>query len=621
MFARTTIIFFILLMVCAPCSSASELSARAAVESTEVYKGETFRFQIQVSGSDNPEEPDISVLKNFTVNYLGRSWNSISSMTMVDGRMRREEKKDYIFNYDLTPLKTGKLTIPSIEVKSGNDLAKTSSIVILSKEPEETDDFKLRLALSKNTCYTGEPVILTVTWYLRKDVRDFLFNIPVLNDSRFTIADPQTDKSSTGNLIPVPVGKERVVGEKGQGILEGSNYTTLTFKKVLIPEEPGSIAIEEATVSCSALSGYSSSRRNNSLSDFFDDDFFGSSRRAVYKTVVVPSNSLTLEVKSLPDRGRPANFIGHIGNYKIETSASPLKVNVGDPITLTIKLSGPEYLDHIEIPPLDAQSSFKNNFRIPDERASAEILLREKTKVFTQTIRPLNSTVEEIPSVELPYFDTEKGKYSIARSNPIKLSVDETRVVTLLDAEGASEVQVSGNDIETWSKGIAFNYEDMSVLEKHYVTPLAGFRNGIWPVLVFSPPLVFIFLLTGTAIYRKRNSDPHKVLSRKAFSNLKKSLEKTESASPDNACEMVLDSLREYLGIKLKMPSGGAVTFSDAREKLESSGIEKDMINKLKTLFESCEAGRYAGNITFKDNKSLINEGISIAGYLEKRLK
>jgi hypothetical protein len=617
MFKRVLLIF-IFILSWASYSHAGELAARPVVESTEVYRGQTFEFQIRVSGSENPEQPNLSNLDDFSVQYRGGSQNSRSSVTIINGKMTKEEQKGYIFSYQFTPRKTGKLIIPAIEIKSGNSVAQTPPVVITVTEPSETEDFKLRLTLSKETCYAGEPLILAVTWYIGKDVQDFQFNLPVISDNRFNFADPVIDNQPGRQLYRIQLGDKEAIGEKGNGELDGKNYTTMTFKKVLIPKEPGNILIEPATVSCRALEGYSR-RRNDSLSDLFDDDFFASSRRAIYKTVVVPSNSLTLKVRALPEKGKPAGFSGHIGIYKIETSASPLNVNVGDPITLEMIISGPEYLEHVELPPLNAQNNFKNNFKIPDERAGAAI--QGNSKVFTQTIRPLNPSVKAIPPVELPYFDTEKGKYLIARSNSIPLTVNKTRVVTLLDAEGASEIQTAGNDIETWGKGIAFNYEDMSVLERQQLTPLAFFKEGLWPLLVFSPPLVYILLLTGVTINRKRNSDPLKVLSRKAFGNLKKALEKAESASPDEVCELVLDSFRAYLGVKLKMPSGGAVTFGDVKQELESSGVETDIIERLKTMFDSCEAGRYAGDITFKDNSSLINEAVSIARYLEKRLK
>ena len=613
-----TILFLLTFFIASTSAYAAELSAKAVAESTEVYTGETFAFQIQISGSENPEQPDLSNLKGFNVRFLSGSQNSSSSITIINGKMTKNERKGYVFSYHLTPEKTGALAIPSIEVRAGNDTVRTNPLVIVARRPAESDDFKLRLSLSKETCYVGEPLILTVTWYIGKNVNNFNFNLPVIQDNRFQFADPGIDKNSGKKLYRIPLGSSEVIGEEGQDILDGKRFTTISFKKVLIPIESGTIPIEQAILTCSAQTGYSK-RSNDPLSSFFDDDFFGSSRRAVYKTVVVPSNKLTLRVKKLPTEGRPANFAGNIGTYKIETSAAPLAVNVGDPITLTVTLRGPEYLEHVELPPLNDQSAFKDRFKIPEERASAEI--KGDSKIFTQTIRPLSPDVNEIPPVELSYFDTKKGEYRTAKSEPIPLSVKKTKIVTLLDAEGTSGMPVSGNDIETWGKGIAFNYEDISVLKKEYLTPLSYFFAGTWPYLVFCPPFIFAFLFSCITINRKRNYDPIKVLSRKAFGKLQKALKDAESAPPDRACERVLDIFREYLGVKLRFPSGGAITFSDVRQKLESTGIEQDIIDRLKEMFESCEAGRYAGNITFKDSSSLINKATSIATDLEKRLK
>ena len=617
MFSR--IILSILIFFIASTSTyASELSAKAVVESTEVYTGETFAFQIQVSGSEAPEQPDLSGWKGIRVQFLGGSQNSSSSITIINGQMTRNEKKGYVFSYHLTTEIVGTLVIPSIEIRSGNDTVRTNSLVIVARKPAETDDFKLRLKLSKETCYVGEPITLTVTWYIGKDVNDFNLDLPVIHDKHFEFVDPEIDKNSGKKLYRIPLGGSEAIGELGQGVLDGKRFSTISFKKILIPIESGTIPIDQAALTCSARTGYSQ-RSNDPVSSFFDDDFFGSSRRAVYKRVVVPSNKLTLRVRELPADGKPANFMGHIGNYKIETSASPVKVNVGDPITLTVTLKGPEYLEYVELPPLKDQPAFRKRFKIPDERASAEI--KGNSKIFTQTIRPLSPDVTEIPPVELPYFDTKKEEYRIAKSAPIPLSVKKTKVLTLLDAEGASGAPATGADIETSGKGIAFNYEDMSVLEKQYLTPLSCFTAGLWPYLVFCPPFLYVILITCILINRKRNNDPLKVLSRKAFTKLQKALKNAEKAAPDKVCEMVLDIFREYLGVKLRLPSGGAITFADAKQNLESKGIEQDILEKLKEMFESCEAARYAGNITFKDSSSLINKAAGIAADLEKRLK
>ena len=105
--------------------------------------------------------------------------------------MTKNEKKGYVFSYHLTPERTGTIAIPSIEIRSGSDTAKTNPLVIVSRKPVETDHFKLKLTLSKDTCYVGEPIILTVTWYIGKNVNNISFNLPVLYDIRFDFADPE----------------------------------------------------------------------------------------------------------------------------------------------------------------------------------------------------------------------------------------------------------------------------------------------------------------------------------------------------------------------------------------------------------------------------------------------
>jgi hypothetical protein len=617
MFKRITIFLITLLLTCVS-SNAAEFSAKAVVKRTEVYKGETFTFQIQVSGSDNPEQPDLSQLNDFTIRYLGGSQNSSSSITIINGKMTKNEKKGYIFNYQLTPQKTGTLLIPAIEVRSGNGLTQTSPIVIVARKPSETSDFKLRLSLSKNTCYEGEPVILTVTWYLGKDVRDFRFNLPLLSDDRFNFANPEVDTNSRKKLFRIPLGKDEVIGERGHGVLDDKEYTTLTFKKLLIPKKSGLIPIEQATVSCSALSGYSR-RRNDPFSDFFDDDFFGSSRRAVYKTVVVPSNSLTLKVRDLPEKGRPPNFMGHIGKYKIKTSATPVKVNVGDPITLTITITGPEYLENVELPLLKTQKGFRDNFKIPDEMASAEI--KGKNKVFTQTIRPLNSAVKEIPPVELSYFDTEKHEYRTARSDPIPLTVDETKVVTLLDAEGVAATGPAGKEIETLNKGIAFNYDDMTVIENERLTPLSWFKSAPFLIVIILLPLLYLTLFVCTFLYQKRNADPIRIRAKKSYKVLINSLNRArKSDSTSRLSILVLEAFREYLGAKLGLPPG-ALTFRDVHDHLRKRNIEGELLERLKDLFDNCEAGRYAGDNVLSGGASIAEKGMFLAKELEKVLK
>ena len=598
---------------------AETLQANAAVSSSSVFAGEPFVFQIQVSGSENPDKPDLSGIKDFSVEYRGGQQNSSRSMTIVNGQVTQNVRRGYFFSYELTPKRTGKLIVPSITVRAGGQSIHTKPVIITVKKPAETDDFKLRLYLSKSHCYVGEPVILTVRWYLGKDVKRFNFSLPVLENDLFYFIDPEVKTDSGKQYYKIPLGDGQVIGEKGQGRLDNRAYATLTFRKVLIPKRAGEVKMAPATVACEALSGYRNGRgrfNDDFFSDFFKDDI---GRKGVYTKVVVPSNALSLSISNLPLEGRPADFDGHVGEYRISASASPTQVSVGDPMTLKITLNGPEYLDHVGFPRLSTQKAVKKDFKIPEERAMGEVSGR--SKVFTQTLRALRSDVKEIPSIQLSYFDTRTGSYEVARTKPIPLTVKAAKVVTALDAEGRTPTASKKIEVETWNSGIAYNYDDMSVVAHHPLDPLAYFKTSLWICLMIFPPFFYLVLAVFVGMARRRHADPLAHQARKAYNRLIEGLKKAQHTDrPAESCEIILTAFRDYLGSKLRIPLG-AMTFGDVRDRLSQREVGQETLEQLKNTIEMCEAARYAGQESLPGSSGLLLQSFDLARSIEKKLK
>jgi len=604
-------------------ASAGEVSAKAAVEKTEVYIGESFAFQVQIEGHDAPEKPDVSGIKDFAVEDLGGQQNSSSSITIVNGQMTRNERKGYIFNYRLTPKREGDLTVPSIPTKAGGKAVATQPVLVRAQKPAETADFKLRMELSEEKCYVGQPVALTVTWYIGKDVEGFEFNLPVLIDERFGSADVEVriDPAKRGNYLRVPIGGGEAVGEKGRGSLDGKDYLTLRFQKALIPKATGEISIPQGTVACNAVVGHKGrSSRDPFFDDFFNDDFlFGKRKQAVYKKFVIPSNEPKLKVLALPTEGQPAGFAGLVGRYTMSASATPTTVRVGDPITLTVKVGGAAYLKNVELPPLDEQPALSRDFKIPSEMAPGKI--EDGAKVFTQTIRAKHAGVKAIPPIELAYFDADKGSYAVARSEPIPLAVNAARVVTAGDAEGQAVAGTVKNELEAWSAGIAHNYEDLSVISDQAYGPAAWVRSPAWWALLGIPPLFYAAMLTFYSVARRRSADPAAREARLAHGELAKALRKTRSrADPQTVRGAVLEALRLYLGRKLRIPPG-SLTLSDVRQRLLEGGAAENDIEELKRIFDECEASRYAGVDAGGDPAEIPDRALALARKLEQSLK
>jgi hypothetical protein len=595
----------------------ARLSAQVAVERQEVFVGEAFTFQIQISGSQQPDRPQLPPFPGFRIQELGGQQNSSSSITIINGKMTKVVREGYIFNYQLTPLKAGRLIIPAITVKAKGQTARTQAIPIQAKKPIETDEFKLRLALSKTQCYVGEPITLSLTWYFNQNVRAPSFNMPILEDQSIILADPPIDTNSGNEYLQIPFGNGQAYGLRGAGVLDGERYATLTIKKVLIPQQAQSLQIAPATLAFEVLVG----RRQTRSRSFFDsafDDFFGASRD-VYRKAVVASNNLSLDILELPTEGQPANFAGHVGEYKLSAEANPTAVNVGDPITLTVFVSGPEYLEHIDLPNLRRQSSLNSDFKIPAEIAPG--VINGGGKVFTQTIRALHPDITQIPPIELPYFDTKARKYRLAKSKPIPLKVNAVKVVTASDAEGPSATAAAARKLESWTRGIAHNYTGKSVLIDQRQGPKMWVQSPLWMGMIGSPPIMYFLLYAGVFALRRRNANSALIQARRAYGKLTKKLNSlTPNATDQEKCEEILEALRSYLGDKLGLPAG-ALTYKDVLTPLRSHGVAEESLEVLKGIFTQCEAGRYAGSADAIDLTLMTNQITSLAKNLERLLK
>jgi hypothetical protein len=287
---------------------------------------------------------------------------------------------------------------------------------------------------------------------------------------------------------------------------------------------------------------------------------------------------------------------------------------VGDPITLNVELSGPAYLDHVALPPLTGQPALARDFRIPEEMAEGKVAGGHK--VFTQTLRALRSDVTEIPAIELPYFDTESGAYRTARSEPIPLKVSEARIVTAADAEGVEPPPAAGGSLEAWTRGIAHNYEDAGLLVDQSRGPDAWVRSTFWVAFLAAPPGAYVVLLTGAIWVRRRRSDPSAARRRRAFSRAARVLRRADGSE-----ERILDALRQYFSDKFSFP-GAAVTVADVRDRLTARGLDDETTRRVEQLFETCEAGRYAGHaLSGTDRAALAGDALKLLGLVERGLK
>lgn len=556
---------------------------QAAVERDEVFVGEPFIYQIQLENASSATPPDLSGIGgDFTVEYLGGSQSNSTSIQIINGRRTEVVRREYVLNYRLTARRPGMLEIPSVRVDTGGQTLSTAPVSVRARRPEPVEGFKLEAGLSKEVAYVGEPLVLTTTFYIGRQVQSFGITMPALESGAFA-AEPVTPPRRSGReYFALTVNGAEVIAERGSESADGRQYITLVFQHVIVPREAGEVLLDEPVVSLDTPSG----QRRSPFEGF---SIFGSRD---LRRLVVPGNALTLTVRPLPAAGRPADFSGLVGAYELSATATPNSVNVGDPITLTVTLSGPPGLASFELPPLQTQPALSSGFRIPREMAPGR--LDGGRKVFTQTLRAESAEVTEIPPIQLSYFDPERGEYAVAATDPIPLVVRQTQVVTAADAEGNQQAVETVAHVAV-DAGIAHNFTGAAALRPQRFGPDVWMRTpGSWALLL-TPPLLFGAAAAGRLAQRAGGFRAETRRRRQARAKLEAAL--AGAGDGPDAYTAALDGLRAYLGAHLGL-NASALTYADAEGPLRRRGAGEESLAGLRKVFDTCEAHRYAGGAT-----------------------
>jgi len=482
--ATEFIIIFLLIAVSLSGSAAGDVRVVAQVDtSKDIYVGESFGYHIIIDGENKAGQVDLTPLAKYNPQSTGNRDVSQTSISIINGRTTQNITKQYVMSYSLVSNQVGPIYLPPVTVTLDGKNYQTNPVKVNILKPGTTDQLDLEVTLSEQRCYVGQPIVMTVKFYISADIGDFQFNIPALTSGNFYIEEPditnqQAKEYNLGNGIIVRVSQYRTVHNGRDSIL-------LSFSKVLIPRHSGEVIISPASVSADVAVGRAQSRDRFFDDDFFDG-FFGS--RKEYKRFMVSSEPLKLTVLPLPEEGKPSGFYGLVGRYTIAASATPTKVNVGDPITLTIKVAGSRYLKPVQWPALEQNPKLADNFKIPSQKAAPEI--ENGYKVFTQTIRANNDKVDAIPPISLVFFDADKGRYETAETEPIKLDVSPTKILTQADLEGLDFAPVN-REVEAIKKGLSANYEGLDALTNQTSSPLVA-TVSVPYLLIWAGPLALL---------------------------------------------------------------------------------------------------------------------------------
>jgi hypothetical protein len=383
----------------------------------------------------------------------------------------------------------------------------------LPKGVHLTDDGSayVRLSIPKREIYVGESVPVEIEVGMRSGFVSSLNGMPKLTEDNFTL----------NNLSHQP--------ERSEKLINGESFVLFTWRSILSVVKPGTFSLSaEAPLTVKIRTR---SKRDALLDDRFGDPFFQNLfGTTIPKDIDARSPPQELKVMELPAEGRPADFHGAIGTFNIASDISPAKADVGDPMTLRLRITGSGSFDRVDSAMLDRVDQWKtyppkSSFNTSDPIGFAGM------KTFEQPVIASKPGPQTLPALSFSYFDPNTRRYETAHSVPLNVTISPSLADSTLTA-----AQVAANAAATGALTSPVGLRPDHVGDAgstHSLTPLY-----FQPKFLAIPSFLVLALAAGWVGRRRRDEEGKSV---------KRAMAQLEAAARAGNEALFFDSVRSTM--------------------------------------------------------------------------
>lgn len=581
------VIAAVVLAFLASSSAVLAQSVEIQVSSTEAFVGEALTVRVVVSNMAERVTPIPPQTEDFEI--TAAAGNPVGTQTLIINNVRTES---LTYQYSARPRSTGRLVLPPFTVMYKGLTYQTKQIPITVTKDTPTDLLFCEIKTEVDSAYVGQTIDLTLEIWIRQYQQA---GVGVLGaNDMWNLITRSREASSLGVFDKVDW-RGAKYGETTRPDDQGTPQKFFVFmlETAVRPIREGAFDFGGVAIACE----YPKLLRRG----FFGLELADTRRlRAVARTP-------ELNVLPLPLEDRPPEFNGAVGRYTIHASAKPTDVPVGDPITLTLRISGDGPLDQLLPPKLSQVETLTKDFDVSGESLAGEIQGRQK--VFSQTIRPLREEVTEIPPIPISFFDPSKKQYATSWSDSIRVKVRPAERLSVSTINGpGSLAPVLAPLVET-TEGLLANETDAAVV----LADQTGGVGGRTLVLLVALPLGYV----GSWLLQRRSAryrDDVALRRRsRAYATAKKLLAAAEGSASTG---QVRAALVGYLADRCGLPSGG-MTRADAVRLLTERSLPPEIVQSLDDLLAALELAEYAGQAS-KGAAGSVENARTLVDALEK---
>ena len=600
---------------------AEGVSAHVELAESEIFLGESVELKVRIEGVRQAVPPDVRH-PDIAVSFEGGQTFSDVTYTITNGQTRQVETFGYTARYILRPQRAGVLSIPALAVEHDGRIYHGNALQLVVRRPTEQEYLLVKVTTDKPSYVLGETVTVTLDLSLRKlavngavqDIDPFFpnrppelqipwfegiedwrtddldaFVRPLLGHRRagFYINDYTEAAALQPDRLRFTLPRQSSRRTTGSGTWD---YFTYRLQKRFRPMRSGVQSVPAVFVEAVLP---------------VEIDAEGRAQRT--EQVVADSPSLRVDIRPLPEAGRPDSFSGAIGRFRPEVSVSPTVLKVGDPFTLSMVLhqEGDGLLETIRPPRLHERPDLTRDFKVhPDPH---EVSTLERAKRFAYTLRPRHAAVRAVPPLEVAYYDTEAGRYQAAWSEPVPLRVEAANTFQVSDVvapPGNRTTNVIGPQL---SGGLLANYVGADMLTPQSarirVTPLLG-------ALLAFPPLAFMAALLArqwTTRAPRNDTRRRRKAGARAVGELQDLMKRHRSLSEADFCAAVQRILSGYFSDRWRLPAAG-LTMDDITRRLKACDAGPQLVERTAALLRLCDDVRYAPGKPATDRVSGLPE-------------
>jgi hypothetical protein len=566
---KIKISYIFLLMLTGSLFAQVELKTKVSKSKLGLNQRLRVEFSVNKQGADNFSPPRFN---GFEV--LGGPSQSVNQ-SWINGKVTYSQSYSYI----ISPTRKGNLTISGATIEYKGVLIRSNPVSVavvdaveIPKDPNDPNyianqNVHLEVIVSNTKPYIGEGIYVEYRLYFSNNIAISDFEIKEFPEFEgFWNQDIKIDQIQVKN-----------------GKFQGEDYRYFTIKKaVLIPQKSGKLELEP--LSSDLIIGVPTGR-----GDFFGNPITRNIRKN-FKTF-----KKTIKVKSLPLAGKPADFNGAVGDFKMDVSLSKASLKSNESAQLKVVVSGKGNLKLFEIPKVVTPQELE--VYTPEHQENLKISV-SGTKGLrggvsdSYTVVPQFKGKYKIPPVSFSYFNPKSKKYHSIISDNVFVNVIEGESLKINSSQGEEAINTVNKRVITSNSSFKYIQNNTSLIP---FETTQFFKSNLFYLMLFLP---FLSIPIAIIVGKKRKERANDLignrtrkadkLARKYLSQAKKLLGKKE------AFYVALEkALQNYLKAKLQIESS-EISRDRITQLLMEKNVDDEIIKSFLGVLNDCDFARYA---------------------------